>query len=126
MKLLLDTHILLWWAEGSPKLGQRARAAVESGSNELRISAASWWEIAIKQALGRLRFDLAAGRSAFASRGVTTMDVTFAHAEAAAGLPLLHGDPFDRMLVAQASHEGLRLLTRDKRLKKYGSSVLCV
>jgi PIN domain nuclease of toxin-antitoxin system len=126
LKLLLDSHILLWWSEGSPKLGARARSLVESGGNVLFISAASWWEIAIKQALGRLGFDLAAHRGAFVSRGVTTMDVTFAHAEAAAGLPLHHGDPFDRMLVAQASHEGLTLLTRDKKLKVYGSSVLCV
>lgn len=126
MRLLLDTHIFLWWAEGSPKLGKRAWSLIQNSENGLCISAASWWEIAIKQALGRLRFDLAAHRGAFVSRGVATMDVTFVHAEVAASLPLHHGDPFDRMLVAQADVEGMKLLTRDKNLRKYGDVVLYV
>ncbi|HEY4115582.1 MAG TPA: type II toxin-antitoxin system VapC family toxin [Rhizomicrobium sp.] len=126
MKLLLDTHVLIWWLDGSRKLGERALSHLTATDAELSASAVSWWEIGIKSALGRMTFDWHTGREILASNRIKPLLVTFAHAEAAAGLPLHHGDPFDRMLVAQASHEGLRLLTRDKKLKVYGSSVLCV
>ncbi len=92
----------------------------------LHLSAASWWEIGIKSSLGRLKVDFAAARTALVARGVIPVPVTLDHAEAAAALPRHHGDPFDRMLVAQASYEGLKLLTRDKSLTAYGSSVLHV
>ena len=90
------------------------------------MSAASWWELGIKNSLGRLDFDAAEMRKAIDKRGVTGISVTISHAEVAAALPRLHGDPFDHMLVAQAVAEGLILLTRDGRLEVYGSSVLCV
>lgn len=126
MKLLLETHVLVWWLEGSRKLGERALSHLTAADAELSVSAASWWEIGIKCALGRMAFDWRTGREILARNRIKYLNVTFDHAEAAAGLPPHHGDPFDRMLVAQASYEGLKLLTRDKKLKVYGSPVLCV
>lgn len=97
-----------------------------ASDSELFMSAASWWELAIKKALGRLRVDLTATREAMAQRGVAGLPVTLQHAEKAAALNRFHGDPFDHMLVAQAIDEDLMLLTRDSHLKAYGSHVLCV
>ena len=126
MKLLLDTHIVIWWPIGSSRLGTKARNLIADAGTDLFVSAASWWEISIKRALGRIDIDPAKMRKALERREVHLLDVTFGHAEAAAALPAFHGDPFDRMLVAQASLEGLMLLTRDKRLEPYGSAVLTV
>ena len=126
MRLLLDSHILLWWAAGDKKLGARAGQLVTDADSDLFMSAASWWELALKRTLGRLRVDLVQTRRALEERGVLVLPVTVEHAEAAGALPALHGDPFDHMLVAQAAASGTRLLTRDKQLKAYGASVLCV
>ena len=126
MRLLLDTHIMVWWFAGSPKLGARARELLIESDSRLFVSAASWWELAIKTSLGRLRFDLSNARSELDRRDVTCIPVSMAHAETAAALKQLHRDPFDHMLVAQAVHDGLILLTRDVSLKPYGSHVLCV
>lgn len=126
MKLLLDTHILIWWPAGSPRLGAKAQAVIAAGETELFVSAASWWELSIKRAIGRFDADLDLMRRALREREVGLLPVTFDHAEAAAMLPAHHGDPFDRMLVAQASLEGLSLLTRDKKLSPYGPMVLTV
>ena len=126
MKLLLDTHIVIWWPAGSPRLGEEAQALIAAGETELFVSAASWWDLAIKRAIGRLDVDLQLMRGSLEERDVRTLDVTFDHAEAAAGLAVHHGDPFERMLVAQAALEGLMLLTRDKRLLPYGSMVKVV
>jgi PIN domain nuclease of toxin-antitoxin system len=93
---------------------------------QLFMSAASWWELAIKNALGRLKIDLSAAREAIEKRGALAIPVTMKHAEAAVTLNKLHGDPFDHMLLAQAISEDLMLLTRDSRLQAYGSHVLCV
>jgi PIN domain nuclease of toxin-antitoxin system len=97
-----------------------------AGDNELCFSAASWWELGIKQVAGRLGFDMAELRRDLRERGVAELAVTFEHAEAALALPLIHTDPFDHMLVAQAIAENCRLLTRDKKLAPYGSAVLLV
>jgi PIN domain nuclease of toxin-antitoxin system len=122
MNLLLDSHVLLWALVGSAKLTRSARAAIHQAP-EVYVSAASAWELAIKAALGKLRtpdnLELEVRRSGF-----LPLPVTFAHAAAAAKLPLLHRDPFDRMLVAQASVESLTLLTSDSRLKAYGAAVM--
>ena len=126
MRLLLDSHILIWWPAGSPRLGRRAKHLISDEATELLVSAASWWELAIKKSLGRLQIDLGNAASEFKARGVVTLPVTLAHAQAVVDLAPLHGDPFDRMLVAQAAVEGLMLLTRDKRLAAYGAMVLCV
>ena len=126
MRLLLDSHLLLWWPTGSPRLGQKARAHILADDAELFMSAASWWELGIKRALGRLDIDLSVARQGLEARGVSVLPVTIDHAEAAAALPVFHRDPFDHMLVAQAMSEGCNLLTRDKQLKRYGPTVLCV
>jgi PIN domain nuclease of toxin-antitoxin system len=90
------------------------------------MSAASWWELGLKRALGKLDADLASVRRTLERQGVISLPITLEHGEAAAVLPLLHRDPFDHILVAQAQVEGAQLLTRDKRLKPYGAAVLCV
>ena len=122
MKLLLDTHVLLWWLEDAP-LSRPAHAAISRASNIVCVSAASAWEIGIKAALGRLRApdDLV---SRVQAERFAPLSVTIAHGLAVGSLPTLHGDPFDRLLVAQARYEGLTLVTRDERLAEYGVPVL--
>jgi PIN domain nuclease of toxin-antitoxin system len=126
LRLLLDSHILLWWPQGSSKLGAKARTLIADSEHALFMSAASWWELGLKRALGKLDADLADIRRTLQQRGVTVLSVTVEHGEAAASLPMLHRDPFDHLLVAQALSESLRLLTRDRYLAVYGPSVLCV
>ena len=124
MSLLLDTHVFLWWREDSPRLRPEARAAI--GHAELAfVSAASAWEVGIKVALGKLRvpgpFEQAVTDSRFLE-----LPITFRHTAAVAALPLHHGDPFDRLLVAQARAEGLTLVTHDRRLERYEVPLLWV
>jgi PIN domain nuclease of toxin-antitoxin system len=126
VRLLLDTHVIVWWFEGSPKLGSRARELIAEADARLYVSAASWWELAIKTSLGHLRFDFSDAREELERRDVSRIPISMSHAETAAALKQLHRDPFDRLLVAQAIDESLVLLTRDVRLKPYGSHVLCV
>jgi PIN domain nuclease of toxin-antitoxin system len=111
---------------GDPKLGQRAEKIMLAPDAELFVSVASWWELAVKQALGKLKLDIAEMRRNLEQRGVISIPVTVTHAEQAGALPALHGDPFDHMLVAQAICERLVLLTRDDKLEHYGPAVLCV
>ena len=118
-RLLLDTHAFLWWLADDPALGDDARARIADPANTVHISAVTGWEIAIKKALGKLQApdDL----DAMVEReGFTHLPITFFHGEQAGALPELHRDPFDRMLVAQAQAEGLRIVTRDARIKAYG------
>jgi PIN domain nuclease of toxin-antitoxin system len=118
VKLLLDTHALLWWLADDPRLARSAAASI-ADAELVAVSAASAWEIAIKQATGTLEGpdDLPAE---MATNGFTELPVTVAHAAAAGALPPHHADPFDRMLIAQARLEGLTLVTRDARLAEYG------
>jgi PIN domain nuclease of toxin-antitoxin system len=124
LNLLLDTHVLLWWLADSPRLSRTARTAIRD-SDLTYVSAASAWEIEIKKSLGKLSApdNLEATLGAYRLRPLA---VTVAHAIAAGRLPRHHGDPFDRMLIAQASLESLTLVTRDARLKVYGVPVLIV
>lgn len=126
MRLLLDTHVVVWWFAGSKRLGSETRRVITSANAEIFVSAASWWELAIKTALGKLAFDLGRARDILRRNEIAMLAVTFDHADRAATLPDHHKDPFDRMLVAQAITEDLLLLTRDARLKPYGSNVLLV
>jgi PIN domain nuclease of toxin-antitoxin system len=118
--------VLLWWLAGSRELGSAARALIVAGDSELFVSAASWWELRIKSALNKLTIDWAAAQKLIDDNGMTRLPVTFEHADAVAQLPQLHRDPFDRLLIAQALFEQMRLLTRDKKLSGYGAAVLCV
>jgi len=125
VRLLLDTHLLLWAARPSPQLSSRARRLINDPDNELVVSAASLWEIAIKSALRRPNFRLDARlfRRNLLNNGYDEMAVTGEHAVAVANLPPLHRDPFDRILVAQSIVEGITLLTSDPRVAQYPAPV---
>lgn len=121
MKLLLDTHLLLWAASAPERLPAGARALLEDAANELLFSAASLWEVTIKASLGRddFRIDGRVLRRGLLDNGYTELPISSAHAVAVAGLPNLHRDPFDRLLVAQAGVEGITLLTSDEAVARY-------
>ncbi len=121
MKVLLDTHLLLWAAGAPEKLPDAARKIIEDPGVELWFSAASLWEIAIKRGLGRadFRVDPRLLRRGLAENGYVELAVTGAHAVAVDLLPPLHRDPFDRMLVAQAIAESITLLTGDALVAQY-------
>ncbi len=117
-RFLLDTHALLWWLTDDPRLGAAARKAIANPQNEVYVSSASGWEVAIKSALGKLRapHDL---QSLVGAQGFTSLSITFDHAEQAGALPPIHRDPFDRMLIAQAQAENLALITSDEQIRRY-------
>ena len=121
MRLLLDTHVLLWWAEDD--LGAEAEAAIVDEANELIVSAATIWEAKIKEACGKLEVPVDLVPAA-RERGVSELSITWPHAVEAANLPRHHHDPFDRMLIAQAQIEGLTLVTRDAVFEQYGVALL--
>ncbi len=122
MKLLLDTHVLLWWLQDPALLSERARDAIEDGENLVFVSAAVAWEIGIKRALGKLQAgDL---EEAIRENRFLPLPVTVAHALAVEKLPTHHRDPFDRMLVAQAEQDGLTLVSRDSEIQRYPVSHL--
>ncbi len=125
MKLLLDTHVLLWAAGQPEKLTPAARQQLESPENELLFSAASLWEIAIKHGLGRDDFRVAPRllRRGLLDNGYIELPITSAHAVALDSLPPIHKDPFDRMLVAQSITEGVTLLTADPLVAQYPGPV---
>lgn len=125
MRLLLDTHLLLWAAGPSPRLSSQARLLIDDPDNELLCSIASLWEIAIKSALGRpnFRVDPRLFRRNLLNNGYQELVVTGEHAVAVANLPPLHRDPFDRLLVAQSIVEGITLLTSDPRMAQYPAPV---
>ena len=121
MNLLLDTHVLLWAAGASRQLPDDVRTLLEDPGNELFFSAASLWEIAIKNGLGREEFsvDPRLLRRGLLENGYVELPVTGAHAVAVDLLPPIHKDPFDRVLVAQAQIEGITLLTVDEVVARY-------
>lgn len=122
MKILLDTHCWLWGLAEPERLGRAARALIADPANDLFLSAASSWEIAIKAGLGKLRLPEPPWRYVphrLATQGITALAVEHAHALQVAALPHHHRDPFDRLLVAQAQVEGLTLLTADRALEAY-------
>ncbi len=125
MKLLLDTHLLLWAAAEPGRLPARARALIKDPANELLFSAASLWEIAIKCGLGRadFRVDPRLLRRGLLDNGYDELPITSEHAVAVESLPPLHKDPFDRILVAQATVEGITLLTADPVVAQYRGPV---
>jgi len=130
MKLLLDTHLLLWTAVASAdissngSLSKEARALIEDEENELLFSAASVWEVAIKNGLGRsdLKVDAHLFRRALLDNGYIEMAISSAHTAAVGNLPDHHKDPFDRLLIAQATVEGITLLTNDETVAEYKAS----
>ena len=125
MKLLLDTHLLLWAAGVPDRLSRAARAEIENDENSLLFSVASLWEIAIKRGLRRPDFtaDPRLLRRGLLDNGYTELPITSDHAIAVDGLPPLHKDPFDRLLIAQAIVEGIALLTIDELVAQYPAPV---
>jgi PIN domain nuclease of toxin-antitoxin system len=121
VKLLLDTHLLLWAAVEPQRLTKPARVLLENPDNELLFSAISLWEVAIKNSLGRpdLHLDARLLRRGLLDNGYTELPVTSEHTVATSDLPQIHKDPFDRLLVAQAIVEGILLLTVDPLVAKY-------
>ena len=121
--MLLDTHIFLWAVSGSRQLTPKIRAVIQA-ADEVLVSAASIWEIAIKARLGKLEGDPMAMAAAIEQSGFRELPVRAAHAAYVSSLPLHHTDPFDRLLIAQAMMEPLRLLTADKALTPYSELVM--
>ena len=121
MKLLLDTHLLLWAANGPECLSARAKVYFDDAEHELLFSAASIWEVAIKSGLGRVDFKVDARllRRGLLDNGYGELPITSAHAVFVESLPPIHKDPFDRILVAQAPVEGITLLTADSVVARY-------
>lgn len=123
MRLLLDTHVFLWVVADSPLLRPKTRKLMQA-ADEIFVSSASIWEIAIKMRIGKLEADPDALVSAVAESGFTELPVRSAQAARVASLPLHHTDPFDRLLIAQAMSEPLHLLTADGVLAKYSELVV--
>ncbi len=126
MRLLLDTHILLWWLADDPALPAAASAFIADPANAVFISPLSLWEIAIKTRLGKMEADVDEVRAAAKAGGFVPLPFTADHAAEVARLPHHHRDPFDRALVAQARREPMRLLTHDGVIAAYGESVILV
>lgn len=128
MKLLLDTHLLLWAAGNPERLSKKARALIEKGEHELFFSAGSLWEIVIKRNLGRddFKVDARVLRRGLLDNGYSELPIASEHVVAVDGLPQHHKDPFDRVLVAQAIVEGFTLLTSDPTVAAYGGSIVLV
>ncbi|MGH7112780.1 MAG: type II toxin-antitoxin system VapC family toxin [Stellaceae bacterium] len=123
MRLLLDTYVLLWWRDDSPNLSPRAHSAIADSADEILVSAATLWEIIIKRGLGKLRFpdDL---EDVLREESFMLMPIGFQHLRCLETLPFLHKDPFDRVLVAQATIEGAPLITNDNAILGYGAPIL--
>lgn len=122
MRILLDTHIYLWWLEDHIKLSSKARELIQS-ADEVYVSSASIWEAAIKISIGKLEADVSALAQQISLNGFIELPVSAKHAVQIAQLPNHHRDPFDRMLVAQAMTEPLRLLSADTQVAQYSELV---
>jgi PIN domain nuclease of toxin-antitoxin system len=121
MTVLLDTHVFLWWCEDSPELSKKARKIISQ--EDCLLSMVSLWELAIKTSLGKLKLPSVFDRyipEQIAANGFSQLEIGFRHISRSAVLPWHHRDPFDRLLVAQAIHEDLQLVSRDKILDRYG------
>ena len=127
MRVLLDTHAFLWWISADRRLPARARKLIADGRNELFFSAASGWEIAVKASLGRIQLPAPIDRflsEQLSLNGIAALPIQMSHALGVHGLPFLHRDPFDRMLVVQAQMEKLGILTRDPQISQYDVETL--
>lgn len=122
MRLLLDTHVFVWFLADSPALTKKARKDI-ADAELVAVSAASIWELAIKASLGKIRIDVEGAHEGIEASGFVELPVRGSHAAAVAALEPIHRDPFDRLLVAQAKSEPLVLLTADRVLKKYSPLV---
>lgn len=126
MKLLLDTHALIWFQSGDRRLSKAARRAIEAGDAELLISAATVWEMAIKASLGRLTLPgpVDTYLAEKVGQGYRMLAISWTHAAGVEDLPWHHRDPFDRLLIAQALSERCPVVTRDRAFRRYGVEVI--
>lgn len=127
MQLLLDTHAFLWWIDDAPALSKKARAAIGKAGNECFVSLASCWEMAIKASLGKLTLSQPLDRfipEQLAANGFQLLDIDFRHVSRVAAMPFHHRDPFDRLLIAQASAEKLTMVSADAAFDAYDLSRL--
>jgi PIN domain nuclease of toxin-antitoxin system len=126
VRLLLDTHAFLWWIGDDPRLSRRAAALIADGANQVQVSAASAWEIAVKKGLGRVEIPEPIDRFLIAqleANAFLPLPIHMRHALGLASLPDVHRDPFDRILVSQAVAEGLTLVSEDPMLRRYPVAV---
>lgn len=123
MKLLLDTHVFLWWVSDAPELSETAHAAISDPANSCYLSLASCWEMAIKTSVGKLKLKKPVERfvsEQMQQNGFLLLNIELRHVTKVEALPLLHRDPFDRILVTQAKAERMTLVTADSALYAYG------
>jgi PIN domain nuclease of toxin-antitoxin system len=123
VRLLLDTNVFLWWWEGSPRLPVRVRDLIRDSGNDIAVSIASLWEIAIKRALGKLDFrgDF---QEVMTEEAFDLLAITYGHLRVLADLPRNHGDPFDRLLIAQSLAERMPIATADRAFAAYEVEIL--
>jgi len=126
MRLLLDTHILLWWLRDDRKLTKETERYISSSENDVYVSAVSTWEVAIKKSIGRLSVNLNEFDQAIIESGLTILPITMPHTLAVASLPMHHSDPFDRLLIAQSIVEPMRIVTHDETVGLYGDHIIVV
>lgn len=128
MRLLLDTHIALWAITNDSKLTPAAKVLIEDPANQIAVSAASIWEIAIKNQLNREHMPVSGSEALhwFRVSGYNIVEISGEHAAAVGLLPPIHHDPFDRLILAQAFHDPYRLVTRDKTVARYDGSIILV
>ena len=127
MRVLLDTHTFLWWISNDTRLSSRACEIISNGNNELLLSAASGWEIAIKVRLGRLQLPYEPERfipEQLVINAIQSLPIKISHALHTYSLPIYHRDPFDRIIIAQAQLEGLPILTSDPQIAKYKVEII--
>ena len=124
MRLMLDTHVLLWWLQDNPRLGQRARGLIADAGNRVLVSIATPWEIAVKHRIGKMDESGAAVMDALQQQGMAIVDLAPNHLRALEAMPLLHRDPFDHLIIAQALLEDAVIITDDAKFPEYG--VRCI
>ncbi|CAK7260938.1 MULTISPECIES: type II toxin-antitoxin system VapC family toxin [unclassified Shinella] len=120
MRLLLDTHALLWWLNDDEKLGARARGLIGDPANDVLVSAVSLWEITVKLRIGKLDADIEEILGILPDQGFQRLDIADAHLIALSGLPVHHRDPFDHLLMAQALAEDAHFVSEDQNVPLYG------
>lgn len=123
MRLLIDSHVLIWWAEASPPLGAAARNVIVDPRTEILVSTAALWELAIKVSAGKLTLP-DDPEMMLTNLGFSVLSIDFPHLRCISTLPRVHRDPFDRMMIAQALAEGIPIATRDRIFASYGVQVI--
>jgi PIN domain nuclease of toxin-antitoxin system len=124
LKILLDTHVLLWWLAGDKQLGTQARDLIADPGNDILVSVASLWEIVVKRRVGKLQADVAEVSDAIERDGFSLLPISMANLAELTALPMHHRDPFDHLLIAQAISEQATLLSEDQNISKYPVQVL--